>query len=195
MVSIHLNQIGFINRGELGLIYSVKIFSVLIGAPALDTRIFSFFPSNWEHNSSHWRTTLLISKANINVVKLSAWLMKIWKDIKYFLLLIWCKKAWPLGFLCWFGVYGKKRFSYHQLCFPISQDVDVRFKIWLQIMKEQNLFVHSIRMTHCNIAMNKRSIKVWWSRSFFIMVARRSRAGRVEKKFLSHRRIHMEDIK
>ena len=32
------------------------------------------FPSDWEDNSSHWPTTLLISKAKINMVKLYAWL-------------------------------------------------------------------------------------------------------------------------
>ena len=93
------------------------------------------------------------------------------------------------------SVGKKKRLSYHQLCFPISQDVDVCFKIWLQILKEQNLFVYSIRMRHCNIAMKITIDKSTIIRIGFLMVARRSKAVRVEKEFLSHRRINMEDIK
>ena len=38
----------------------------------------------------------------------------------------------------------KKRFSYHQLCSPMSQDLDVCFTFWFQILKEQNLLIYSI---------------------------------------------------
>ena len=62
-------------------------------------------------------------------------------------------------------------------------------------MKEQNLFVHYIRMRHRNIAMKKTIDKSMMIKIVFLIVATKSKAVRVEKKFLSHRRINMEDIK